>query len=97
LAETIESGKGDRYRLSPKAYRSIDNTVVYARRTGLDKLRYSESVLKLAKVQGYVARGNAAELLRITPPQAYRVLEYPVADKKLRLEGRGRYAKYIPI
>jgi ATP-dependent DNA helicase RecG len=67
------------------------------RQTGIDKLRYSELVLKLARTQGYVTRGNAAELLRVTPPQAYRILEKLVADKKLYLDGKGRYAKYIPI
>jgi len=97
LVEAAGSGKGRYYILSSKIYRNADNTVGYVRQTGIDKLRYSELVLKLAKTQGYVTRGNAAELLHITPPQAYRILENLAANKKLKLTGKGKYAKYIPI
>lgn len=78
-------------------YCNADNTVGYVRQTGIDKLRYSELVLKLAKTQGYVTRGNVVELLHITPPQAYRILDSLVENKKLHLTGKGRVSKYIPI
>jgi ATP-dependent DNA helicase RecG len=97
LVEAAGTGKGRYYILSSKVYQSADNTVGYVRQTGIDKLRYSELILKLAKTQGYVTRGNTAELLHITPPQAYRILESLAADNKLKLVGKGRYAKYVPI
>ena len=97
LVEAAGTGKGRYYILSSKVYRNADNTVGYVRQTGIDKLRYSELVLKLAKTQGYVTRGNVAELLHITPPQAYRVLVSLAADNKLKLDGKGKYAKYIPV
>jgi ATP-dependent DNA helicase RecG len=67
------------------------------RQTGIDKLRYSELVLKLAKTQGYVTCRNVAELLHITPPQAYRILGRLATDNKLKLDGKGKYAKYVPV
>jgi ATP-dependent DNA helicase RecG len=97
LVEAAGTGKGRYYILSSKVYRNADNTVGYVRQTGIDKLRYSELVLKLAKTQGYVTRGNVAELLHITPSQAYRVLVSLAADNKLKLDGKGKYAKYIPV
>lgn len=97
LVEAAGSGKGRYYILSSKVYRDPDNTVGYVRQTGIDKLRYPELVLKLASAQGYVTRGNVAELLHITPSQAYRVLENLADNKKLQLDGKGRYAKYVPI
>ena len=96
LIEAAGSGKGRYYILSSKVYRNADNTVGYVRQTGIDKLRYSELVLKLAKTQGYITRGNVAELLHITPPQAYRILDNLADNKKLQLIGKGKYAKYIP-
>lgn len=97
LIEAAGSGKGRYYILSSKVYRNADNTVGYVRQTGIDKLRYSELVLKLAKTQGYVTRGNVSDLLHITPPQAYRILENLADSQKLKLVGKGRYAKYVPI
>lgn len=97
LVEAAGSGKGRYYILSAKVYRNADNTVGYVRQTGIDKLRYYELVLKLAETQGFVTRGNVADLLHITPPQAYRILENLTAENKLQLEGKGRYARYIPV
>ncbi|MDR1136613.1 MAG: putative DNA binding domain-containing protein [Clostridiales Family XIII bacterium] len=97
ITEMLGGGNGGYYRLSPKAYQNTVDALACARQTGADKSRYSEAVLKLAQAQGYVSRGNAAELLHVSPPQAYRVIEYLVSNKKLRLEGKGRYAKYIPL
>lgn len=97
LVEAVGTGKGRYYILSAKVYRNADNAAGYVRQSGIDKLRYMELVLKLAKTQGYVTRGNVSEMLHISPPQAYRILESLASDKKLRLDGKGRYAKYFPI
>lgn len=97
LVEAAGTGKGRYYILSSEVYRSVDNSVGYVRQTGIDRLRHSELVLKLAETQGYVTRKNVAELLHISPPQAYRILERLTVNNKLRLEGKGRHAKYVPI
>ena len=80
--------------MSAKVYREQDNSIGYVRQTGIDKLKYEELVMKLAKQQGYVTRDNVSELLSITKSQAYRVLK-KIADKeKLVLIGKGRSARY---
>ena len=94
LVEASGNGKSRVYILSAKVYREQDNSIGYVRQTGIDKLKYEELVVKLAKQQGYVTRDNVSELLNITNSQAYRVLK-KIADKeKLVLIGKGRSARY---
>lgn len=97
LVEAIGTGKGRYYILSSKVYQSSDNTAGYVRQTGIDKFRHDELVLKFAKTQGHITRGNVAELLHITPSQAYRTLRKLADEKRLKLVGKGKYAKYIPV
>lgn len=96
LIEAAGSGRGRYYILSSKVYRSVDNMMGYIRQTGIEGMRFRELVMKLAGTQGFVTRGNVAELLQITPPQAYRVLHRLVGDDLLDLEGKGKYARYVP-
>lgn len=94
LVEATGSGKARAYILSAKVYREQDNSAGYVRQTGIDKLKYDELVLKLAKQQGYITRDNVSELLNISNSQAYRILK-KLADKgKLVLLGKGRSSRY---
>ncbi len=97
LVEAVGTGKGRYYILSSKVYQSSGNTAGYVRLTGIDRFRHNELVLKYAKEQGYVTRGDVIGLLHITPSQAYRILRNLADKKELKLEGKGKYAKYIPI
>lgn len=97
LVEAIGTGKGRYYILSSKVYQNADNTAGYVRQTGIDKFRHNELVLKYAKTQGFITRANVAGLLHVTPSQAYRILKRLADENKLKLEGKGKYAKYIPI
>lgn len=94
LVEATGNGKARVYILSAKVYREQDNSAGYVRQTGINKLKYDELVLKLAKQQGYITRDNVSELLNISNSQAYRILK-KLADKgKLVLLGKGRSARY---
>ncbi len=95
LVEASGNGKGRPYLLSAKVYRAQDNTVGYVRQTGIDRMRYEELVLKLAKEQnGCITRKNVCDLLNITTSQSYRILK-KLADKgQLQLVSTGRNAKY---
>ncbi len=95
LVEAAGSGKSRAYILSAKIYRQQDNSIGYVRQTGIDKVKYEELVLKLAKQQGYVTRHNVIELLNISNGQAYRILKKLVDKKRLVLSGKGRSARYI--
>lgn len=73
----------------------MDKTAAYVRQTDIDKLRYKELILKFTETQGYITRKDAAELLKLTPMQAYRVLQKLAAAGELQLQGKGKYAKYV--
>ena len=97
LVEAKGTGRGRYYMLSSRVYKKSDNVMGYVRQTDIDKLRYEELIIKLAKEQGYVTRGNVAELLNVSLPQAYRII-IKLRDKGLlKLQGSGKYAKYIRI
>lgn len=97
LVEAGGTGRGRYYFLSSKVYQTGNNMLGYVRQTGIDTLRYEEMILKLARQQGYVTRANVAELLSITLPQAYRLLQKLVDEEQLALVCKGRYAKYALI
>lgn len=94
LIEASGSGRGRVYFLSSKVYKESGKTLGYVRLTDIEELRYNELVLQLAKKQGFVARQNVVDLLHISPPQAYRLLQKLVENEKLSLDGKGRYARY---
>ena len=94
LVEAVGQGKGRRYVLSARLYQRQENTIGYVRQTDIDTIRYPELVMKLAEKQGYVTRGDVMKLLRISPAQAYHLLNQLKAAQKLVLEGRGKAARY---
>ena len=83
--------------LSSRVYKKDDNVIGYIRQTDIDQLRYEELIIKLAKEQGYVTRRNVAELLNLSPPQAYRIILKLKEKGLLELKGKGRHAKYILV
>ena len=95
LVEAKGVGRGRYYQLSPKVYKKNDDTVGYVRRTGIEKKRYEELVLKLVSEQGYITRANVVELFHLSPPQAYRVLQRLNDKGLIKLVGKGKGAKYI--
>ncbi len=94
LVEANGNGKARAYMLSAKIYKAQDNSVGYVRQTGIDKLKYDELVLKLAKQQGFVTRDNVSELFNISSSQAYRVLKKLANKGTLVLIGKGRSSRY---
>lgn len=97
LVEAKGAGRGRYYMLSSRVYKKDDNVIGYIRQTDIDQLRYEELIIKLAKEQGYVTRRNVAELLNLSPPQAYRIILKLKEKGLLELKGKGRHAKYILV
>ncbi len=91
IVEARGSSKNRVYTLSAKLYQ---NPVEYVRQTDIEQVRYRELILKLAKKKGAVTRKDVAELLHITPPQAYRILKKMVDENELVLSGTARTAQY---
>ena len=95
LIEALGRGNARIYMLSAKVYRENNESIQYVRQTGIDSITYPEMVLKLARTQaGTVTKQDVAELLKITPEQAYSIIKKMVAEKKLCKEQGGKYAKY---
>lgn len=95
LIETFGSGRSKTYTLSRSLYKQAGKGKEYVRQTGIDKIRYSEMILKLAKEQdGYITKNDVVELLHIGKQQAYKYIAELVQEKKLEKITSGRYAKY---
>ena len=77
-----------------KIYREQNDPIAYVRQIGVDKLRYEELILTLAKQQKYITRDNVQQLLNINGSQAYRILKKLADHGKLTLIGKGRSARY---
>lgn len=95
LIEAVGNGKNRAYILGAKVYHESDETVAYVRQTGIDKVRYPELILKLAKQQGgFVTKTNVIDLLNISERQAYTILAKLVKEGELEKVCNGKYAKY---
>lgn len=97
LTEASGTGKGRNYMLSARYYRLVKKPYEYVRIHDIDSLRHEELVMRLAKHQGQVCRADVVELLHVTPPQAFRILQKLAKAGSLVLTGRGAGAKYSPV
>lgn len=91
LIEAVGSGRGRVYILDAKVYQ---NPAQYVRQRGIDQLRYQELIVSLARKQQSITRKDVIELLRVTPPQAYRVLNKLVQKGVLKRKGNTSAATY---
>ena len=91
LLDAVGNTKGRSYILNQKVYQ---DKVRYVRQTDIESIRYPELVRKLAEKKKAISRKDVAELLHITPPQAYRVLQRLVVAGELEQTGSGRNTLY---
>jgi Predicted transcriptional regulator containing an HTH domain and an uncharacterized domain shared with the mammalian protein Schlafen len=94
ILEAIGTGTGRYYVLSSKLYKAKHDLAGYVRQTDIDALRHTELVLKLLKKQGSITRADVVNLLRINPPQAYRLLNKLKEKGTINLQGKGKSACY---
>ena len=97
LVEGAGIGKNRQYLLSSKVYKNQDNVLGYVRQTGIEKYRNEELILKVLSEQGYISRKDVSLLLNISNSQAYRILNKMTKDKKIKLIGQGRNARYMQV
>lgn len=91
LLDAMGNTKGRSYILSQKVYQ---DKVRYVRQTDIESIRYPELVKSLAEKKKSISRKDVAELLHITPPQAYRILQRLVEAGELERRGSGRNTLY---
>lgn len=82
LLEARGERKGRAYHLSAATYRRLGEESAYVRQRGFEPLQQEQMVLQYLQKHGSISRGEAAELCRLNPMQAYRLLK--------RLENKGQ-------
>lgn len=95
LVEGAGSGNSRSYILSVKVYKENNRSIQYVRQTGIDRVAYPEMIIKLARAQdGFITKQDVAELLNITPDQAYSEIKKLVSEGKIYKYCGGKYTKY---
>lgn len=97
LAEAGGSGKGRYYMLGAGYYKSVNNMAAYVRQKDIDPIRHEEIVMQLACQKDYIRRADVVDLLRVSPPQAFRILRRLSEKGLLQLEGCGAGARYVVV
>lgn len=81
--------------LGAKIYKENKEAIQYVRQSDIDSIRYPEMIIKLANTQnGIITKQDVAELLKVTPNQAYSYIKKLQKEGKLELVQRGKYSKY---
>lgn len=95
LIEASGRGKNRSFILGAKLYKENKEAIQYVRQSDIDSIRYPEMIVKLAITQnGIITKQDIAELLKITPSQAYSYIKKMQQEGKLELVQSGKYSKY---
>lgn len=89
LVEPRGVGRARRYHLAAAFYRLAEATA-YVRLQDTDPIQQEQMVLSYVERFGSITRGKAAELCRLDPGQARRLLQRLTADGRLELVGECR-------
>ena len=95
MVESRGERKGRTWHLSAATYRRLGQPAAYVRQRGFEPLQQEQMVLQYVEKYGRITRKDAAELCRISGPQAYRLLDRLAEQRLLAREGeRGRGVGY---
>ncbi|GIV83925.1 MAG: hypothetical protein KatS3mg052_0932 [Candidatus Roseilinea sp.] len=86
--------KGRTWHLSAATYRLLGDKTGYVRQRGFEPLQQEQMVLQYVDKHGRITRREAAELCRIGPYQATRLLDHLVKDGRLIRHGERKGAWY---
>ncbi len=75
LVEPRGERKGRTWHLSAATYRRLGQPAAYVRQRGFEPLQQEQMVLQYVEKHGRITRAEAAELCRLGPHQAYRLLK----------------------
>jgi len=95
LANLVETGlvesrgvrRGRSYHLSASTYRRLGSKAAYVRQRGFEPLQQEQMILQYVEKHGRITREETAELCRLSPYQATRVLRRLVEKDKLKMHG----------
>ncbi len=94
LVEQNGRTRGQTWHLSAAAYRALGDKAAYVRRRGFEPLQQEQMVLQYVEKHGRIKRAEAAELCRIGPYQATRLLARLVDSGRLVRHGVRKAAWY---
>ncbi|MBN1426197.1 putative DNA binding domain-containing protein [Candidatus Fermentibacteria bacterium] len=96
LVEARGERKGRAWHLSVATYRRLGEKAAYVRQRGFEPLQQEQMVLQYVGTHGRITRAETADLCKLGPRQAGRLLARLAREKKLRLHGMRRGAWYEP-
>lgn len=102
LRQLVESGlveergqkKGRAWHFSAATYRALGEKAAYVHQRGFEPLQQEQMVLQYVEKHGRISRREAAELCRIGPYQATRLLTRLVNDGRLSRHGERKATWY---
>jgi ATP-dependent DNA helicase RecG len=94
LVEERGQKKGRTWLLSAASYRALGDRAGYVHQRGFEPLQQEQMVLQYVEKHGRITRREAAELCRIGPYQATRLLNKLVRDGRLLRHGTKKGAFY---
>lgn len=94
LVEASGTGRNRSYMLSSRIYKAKGETKEYIRQSDIDRIRYPEMIMKLAKSQGQITTIDVAELLRIPENKAYYEIRKLCTADRLESVKLGRDSYY---
>lgn len=94
LVEAHGTGRGRTYTLSAKVYRHTGQKAAYIRQAGFNPIQQEQMVLAYIGKHGSIKRADVAELCRISPFQATRLLKRLTEDGKITPRGKGKAIVY---
>ena len=94
LLEARGEGKGRTYHLVAELYRQMGEPAAYVRTRGFVSIQQEQMVLTYVAEHGSIGRAEAADLCRLGPDQASRLLRRMTDAGALRMTGVRRTARY---
>ena len=86
--------RGRVYTLSAKVHRHTGQRAAYVRQTGFDPIQQEQMVLSYINTHGSIKRAETADLCRIGPFQATRLLRKLTEAGLIKPRGRGKGTYY---
>ncbi|HEV7508256.1 MAG TPA: crosslink repair DNA glycosylase YcaQ family protein [Thermoanaerobaculia bacterium] len=98
LAEARGERKGRSWHLAAATYRRLGEKAAYVHQRGFESMQQEQMVLQYVRTHGRITRREAAELCRLSPDQAKRLLSHLVGQGDLRARGerKGRFYDLPP-
>jgi len=94
MVEARGEKKGRDWHLSAATYRRLGKKAAYIRQRGFEPLQQEQMIMQYVEKHGRIMRHEAAELCRLSPDQAYRLLTRLTKETKLRHHGTKKGSWY---